>query len=69
VVSFYDRAFHFLHDFQAFVWIRVVADDVAQADVMGAVALAGVSEDGLGRFEVRVQIAENGKPHAGGMLK
>jgi hypothetical protein len=63
VVAFHDRAIERADDFDAFVRIRVVADDIAQADVMRHLVLFGVLEDGLKGFEVRVNVSEYGKTH------
>jgi hypothetical protein len=32
---------------------------------MGAILFARIGQDGLGRFEIGVQIAKNGKAHSG----
>jgi hypothetical protein len=48
-----------LHDLDAFVWICVVTNDVAQADEVRAVALMRISQDGFRCLEIGVKIAEN----------
>ena len=63
MVSLHDRTVHLLHDLDAFVGVRVVTDDVAQANEVGAFAFARIGEDGFGRLEIRVEIAENCKAH------
>ena len=42
VISLHHRTRHLLHDLDAFVGVRVVANDVAEADEMRAVALVRV---------------------------
>jgi hypothetical protein len=49
--------------------IGVVADDVAQADVMGAAALLGVGQNGLQRFQIAVNVSKNSKTHEGRAVK
>jgi hypothetical protein len=63
VISLYDRTLQLLHDLDALMRIRVVADDVAETDEMSALALLGIGEDGFGRFEIGVKVAKNGKTH------
>ena len=63
MVPFHYRAFELLDDLDALMRIRVVTDDIAEADVMSAIALARVGQDGLGRFEICVEVAENGDAH------
>ena len=56
-------AFHFLHDLDAFVRVGVVADDIAQANKMRAVMRMRIREDGFRRFEISVEITEDGETH------
>ena len=63
VVSLHHRAFQFLDDLHALVRIGVVADDISKADELGAIAFARVGQDGLGRFEICMEVAKNGDAH------
>ena len=50
-------------EFQAFAGIGPVTDDITQTDIVRALLLLRVGEDGLQSFEVAMNIAENGKFH------
>ena len=63
MISFHSWAIYIVHNLEALARIGVVADDVAEADEMGAVVFAGVRDHCLERLQVSVHIAENGKPH------
>ena len=63
MISLYDRAIELLHDLNALLRIRVVADDVAEADEMSALALVRIGQHGFGCFEIGVQVAKDGKAH------
>jgi hypothetical protein len=63
VVALYHRAIHLPDEVEAFVRVRVVPDEIAEADVVRAICLLGVGEDRLRRFEVGVEVAENGETH------
>lgn len=52
VISFHRRAFERTHDVEAFLGIRVVADDIPEADVMRDVMRFRVREDGGERLEI-----------------
>ena len=63
VVSLHHRAFEILDDLDAFARVGVVTDDVAETDELRAGLGLRVREHGLERFEVRVDVAENGNTH------
>jgi hypothetical protein len=63
VISFYGWAIQIAHNVEALMRVGVVADDVAQTNEMRAVMFTGVCYHCLERLQVRVHIAENGKPH------
>ena len=63
MISFYSWAIQIAHNLDALAWIRVVADDVAQANEMGAVMFTSIRDHCLERLQVCVHIAEYGKPH------
>src|SRR5690349_12433252 len=63
MISFYSWAIQITHNLDALARIGVVADDVAQANEMGAVMFTGVLDHCLERLQVCVHIAEYGKPH------
>ena len=63
MIAFDDRALQAADDFQAFVRIGVVADDVPEADVVGAAVFTRIGQNGLERFEVRMDVAEDRKAH------
>ena len=54
---------HVADDFEAFLGIGVVADDVAEADVMRGLLLFGVRQDGLERLQVAVNVSDDGEFH------
>jgi hypothetical protein len=43
--------------------VRVVADDIAETNIMRALLFFGIAQHRLERFEVRVNVAENGVTH------
>ncbi len=47
VIAFYDRAFELLDELHAFARIRVVADDISEANEVGAVVGAPVRQPRL----------------------
>ena len=47
----------------ALVRVGVVADDVAEANELRAALRARVGEDGVERFEIGMDVAENGEAH------
>ena len=65
MVPFHDRALHFLDDLDTFAGVGVVPDDVAEADVVRAIAFACIGQDRLSRLKIGVQVAENGEAHRG----
>ena len=44
--------------------IGVVADDVAETNEMRAVLFLRILENGFGRFEIGVDVTENGEAHS-----
>ena len=63
MVTFHHRAIEFADKLDAFTWIRVVTDDVAQTDEVRASALTRVRHHGFKRFEIGMNVTENGEPH------
>ena len=63
VVSFHHRAVELADKLDAFTGIRVVTDDVAQANEMRASALTRVLYHRFKRFEIGMNVTENGEPH------
>jgi len=55
-LAFDDRAIHFANVLDALVRVRVVTDDIAETDEVGALVLARVGEHGLERFEIGVNV-------------
>ena len=54
---------HLADDVEAFLGVRVVADDVAEADVMGGLLLFGVRQDGAERLQIAVNVSDDGEFH------
>ena len=67
VVSLDHGAVELAHDVEAFAGVGVVADDVAEADVVGDLVLFGVGEDGLEGLEIGVDVSEDGESHVRGL--
>ena len=63
VIAFHGWAFELPNEFNAFVRIGVVTDEIAQANVVRAFVFLRVLHHRLDRFEVGVQIAENRNAH------
>src|SRR5207253_3977920 len=64
VIAFDDRNIHFADDVQAFFGIGVIADDIAQASVMGALLLLDVFQDDLKSLKIGMDICDDGKLHS-----
>ena len=54
---------HVADDLEAFLGIGVVADDVAEADVMRGLLLFGVRQNGVERFQIAVNVSDDGEFH------
>ena len=65
MIALYAGAIELAHNLNALVRIRVITDEVTQADKMCALLRARILEDSLGRLEIGVEIAEDGKAHGG----
>jgi hypothetical protein len=65
VVTFHHRAIELADKLDAFTWIRVVTDDIAQTNEVRASALMRVRHHGFKRFEIGMNVTENCKPHYG----
>lgn len=63
VISSHDWTFERAHALDAFMWIRVVADNIAETNEMGALALPGIGYGSFERFEIGVNVAENREAH------
>ena len=63
MIAFHDRAFHFSHARSAFVRVRVVTNDVAQTNIIGAFAIARVGHYGLEGLEIGVNITDYRETH------
>src|SRR4029077_10580467 len=63
VVAFHRRAIELADKLDAFTRICVVTDDVAQTDEVRASALTRVRHHGFKRFEIGMNVTENGDPH------
>ena len=68
VVAFYDRTIEAADDFDAFVGIGIVADDIAETDKMGDVVGVGVVEDGDEGLQIGVDVSKNGEQHFGRLM-
>ena len=55
--------FMFADDFEAFLGIGVVADDVAEADDMGGILAFDVVQNDLERFQIAVNVSDDGVFH------
>jgi hypothetical protein len=63
VVAFYHRAIELTDKLDAFTGIRIITDDVPQTDEMCTPALTRVGRHGFKRFEIGMNVTENGEPH------
>src|SRR5947209_5020161 len=63
VVAFHDRTIEFSDELDAFLRVRVVTDDIAQTNIMGALLFVRIGHDRLERFEIGMNITENGETH------
>ena len=63
VIAFNDWAIHFPHALHAFVRVGVVADDVTEANEVGASLFAGVGQHRVERFEIGMNVTENREAH------
>jgi hypothetical protein len=63
VVPFHCRAIELPDKLDTFTRICVVTDDVAQTDEVRASALTRVRYHGFKRFEIGMNVTENGEPH------
>ena len=63
MIAFDDGTIHLADALDALVWVCVVPDDVAETNEIGAFIFARVGEHGLERFEIGVNVTENGKAH------
>jgi hypothetical protein len=63
VVAFYHWAIELADKLDAFTRICVVTDDVAQTDEMRAPAFTRVCHHGFKRFEIGMNVTENGESH------
>ena len=65
MISFYDWAIHFPHALDALVRVRVITDDVAQTNEIGALVFPRIRHHRIERLEIGVNVTENGKAHIG----
>ena len=63
MIAFDDGQSSCAHDLDAFMRIGVVADEIAEANEVRALLFVRVGEDGFGRLEIGVEIAEDGEAH------
>ena len=63
VVALHHRALQLAHHLQALVRVRIVTDDVPDADEMRAVPVCRVLENSLETFEVRMDVSKNSNLH------
>ena len=63
VIALHAGDVHVPDDFEAFLGIGVVADDVAEADVMRRLLASGVLQNGLERLQIAVNVSDDGKLH------
>jgi hypothetical protein len=63
MVAFHDWAIELAYQLDAFARICVVADDVAQTDEISTPALTRVGYYGFKRFEIGMNVTENGESH------
>jgi hypothetical protein len=63
VIAFHHRAIELANKLDAFTRICVVTDDVAQTDEVRASALTRIRHHGFKRFEIGMNVTENGEPH------
>jgi hypothetical protein len=63
VVAFHRWTFELANKLDAFTRICVVTDDVTQTDKVRASALTRVRHHGFKRFEIGMNVTENGEPH------
>ena len=63
VVAFHHRAIELADKLDAFTRICVVTHDVAQADEVRASAPTRIRHHGFKRFEIGMNVTENGEPH------
>ena len=63
MIALHGGAVHAANSFDAFVRAGVVTDNIAQANKMIAVILLGVGGHGVERFEVGVDVTEDGEAH------
>jgi hypothetical protein len=65
VIAHYHGAIELADDLDALVGVCIVTDDIAQADVMGTVPGFRVGEDSAERFEICMNVSEDGETHLG----
>ena len=63
MIAFHDRAIQFANPFHTLVRVRIVADHIAKADKMRAIALARIGQNRFERLEVGVNVTKNCKTH------
>ena len=63
MVAFDHRAMELTDKLDAFTRICVVTDDVTQTNKVRASALTRVRHHGFKRFEIGMNVTENGEPH------
>lgn len=63
VVALDHRTIETANNFEAILRKSIVSDDVAHTDVMRAIFLTRVRENGLKRVKIGVNVAEDGKSH------
>ncbi len=63
MIAFDDRAIHFPNALGTFVRIRVITNDIAKTNKVRALVLVGIGKHRLERFEIGVDITENGEAH------
>jgi hypothetical protein len=63
MISLHAGDVHFADDGEAFFGIGVVTDDIAETDDMRRVLGFDVSQNGLERFQVAVDVSDDGVSH------
>jgi hypothetical protein len=63
VIALHAGDVHFADDGEAFFGIGVVTDDIAETDDMRRVLGLDVSQNGLERFQVAVDVSDDGVSH------
>ena len=63
VVAFHHWTIELADKLDAFTRICVVTDDITQTDEVRASALTRVRHYGIERFEIGMNVTENGEPH------